>query len=403
MFNNKFTYILLLISLLANHCRNKNSKDSLAAIAGSTNAGNQEYILLSHEFEKENYPRIIEFVDNYFDKNKLNKNNLKVLLLSVQAREKLVKKINTSIISSRKDLAKKYGFQYKNNKALYNYKELKTIWQKFPNTTYGKEAFIRYIENLNDQKEKVNSYEQFVDNIKDKKFRNRIRFELSNLYLKDLIDLKGKKAKKLSDLFDKLLKTEYYDKVIANAFILKYNISGNFNYYSREIEKLLNKNNINGMIANYLNGDLLFAEDDLKKAKNYYKTAKKKTKYIKGKNEIPFIFLKLGHISDATSRGIKSAIDKKIMVIDKLEKYRKIFQNKKIAVIAGERVRLRKDPSLSSKNIITTLNYGTKVSILSQGDCMENIESENNYWYRVQLADNTIGWVFGKYLSFFIF
>ena len=30
------------------------------------------------------------------------------------------------------------------------------------------------------------------------------------------------------------------------------------------------------------------------------------------------------------------------------------------------------------------------------------IDDEKNHWYKIQLADNTSGWVFGKYLSFFI-
>lgn len=388
------------------NCKNSNSNNSLSEMsgyAGHTNNGGQEYILISYEFEKKNYAKVIDFINEFFDKNTLNENNLKILLLKIEAKEQLLQEINKKNRKTRKNTAKKYHFKMKNNKIFYNYEELRAIWEKFPGTSYGKDAFHKYIENIDDYKEKVNSYEEFVDNIKDKKLKNKLRFELSDLYLQNSIDLKGKKAEKLSNLYEKLLKTKYKNDILINSLILKYKITGNKTYYKREITTLLSEKNSNGMIANYLLADIAFINNNLDESKKYFKTAKKKFKYFKEDDNIPLLFAQLERIYDPTVNNLKSAVDKKIYLIEKLLKYKKSFKNKNIAYISGERVRIRKKPIISKQNIINTLNYGEKVMIIKRNDKKEKIDGEENYWYHIQLVDNTIGWVFGKYLSFYIY
>ncbi len=408
LMKNLFKIILIIafISLLISNCKNNDSNNSLSKMsgyAGYTNNGGQEYILLSHEFEKKNYAKVIDFINDFFDNNPLNENNLKILLLKIEAKEQLLQEINKKDRKTRRNTAKKFNFIIKNSKILYNYEELRTIWEKFPKTSYGKEAFQKYVKNIADYKEKVNSYEEFVDNINDKKLKNKLRFELSDLYLQNLIDLKGKKAKKLSDLYEKLLKTEYKNDILINSLILKYKITGNKTIYKREITTLLSKKNSNGMIANYLLADIEFIDNKLDESKKYFKNAKKKLKYFKEDDNIPLLFTQLERIYDPTVKNLKSAVDKKIYLIEKLLKYKKSFKDKNIAYIAGERVRIRKNPIISKRNVINTLNYGEKVMIIKRSDKKEKIEDEENYWYHIQLIDNTTGWVFGKYLSFYIY
>jgi len=68
------------------------------------------------------------------------------------------------------------------------------------------------------------------------------------------------------------------------------------------------------------------------------------------------------------------------------------------ATVTDDGLRVRSVPNLEGK-IITHLNKGTKVKILDR--TVEKVEVQDmlNYWYKVELPDGKVGWVFGEFLS----
>ena len=402
---NKLIYIIyffIAILFFFSNCKD-GSEDSSPVTSGFTNAADQEYMLLSNEFDKRNYIRVIEFADNFFNKNSLDKDNVKILLLEVEAKEKFLRELNRKSRKSRWETAKKCGFKIIKDKIFYDYKELKKIGEELSDTEYCMDAFYKYIEKITDRKEKINSYTEFTDNIKDKKIKNRLRFELSDIYSQNLNDLKRKEAKELNKLYIKLLTTEYKDKVIINSVILEYKITGKRDYYKKEITALLNEKNSNGMLANYLMGELEFINTDYDTSENYFNKAKKMFKHVGKEDKIPLLLSTLEYFPGSSLENLKNIINRKIKLIERLIKYQNILKEKKIALITGERVRVRTGPVILKRNIISTLNYGDKVIIVKRSDKKEKLENEENYWYKIELIDNTTGWVFGKYLLFFIY
>ena len=391
-------FILAVFGILSVNC---NNGDTSSETSSFTNSMDQEYIHISSELDRGNYTRVIDFIDDFFNKNSLDEDNFKILLMKVDAKEKLLKELNKRGGKEKDSKAKKYGFTKRKNRIYYDYKELKMIWKEFPNKACGMDAFNKYINN-SDAKEKMNSYEKFPDNIKDKKVKNRLRLELSDIYLPGLVDFKGKKAKKLLKLYNKLLNTEYRNSIIVNSIILEYKITKNRDNYKKEVAALLNERNAVGMTANYLMGELEFIEADYKEAEDCFKRAKSMLKYVQ-KEDAPLLLRELEYFQGESAEYLKISISKKIRLIEKLLKYDETLKGKKIAFITGERVRIRKDPVIVKQNVISTLNYGDKVTIVKRSEKMEKLENENNYWYKIQLIDNTTGWVFGKYLLFFLY
>jgi uncharacterized protein YgiM (DUF1202 family) len=68
------------------------------------------------------------------------------------------------------------------------------------------------------------------------------------------------------------------------------------------------------------------------------------------------------------------------------------------AEVTGDYVRIRSGPTLEHR-ILTKVNRGTMVSIISRGDSLVDVNGQKNYWYRVKLQEGEIeGWIFGLYL-----
>ncbi len=398
----KIIILFLGILIFSTNCKN-DSSTSQGKTTGFTNATDQEYILLSQEFDQNNFKKVIEFINSYFKKNKLKNDNLKLLLLKSQAKEKLVKKFNKKLNKNIINEAKKYNFKIIKNKVTYQYEELKTIWEKFPKTTYGKDAFYQYIDKLTNPFKKIASYENFINKIKKDSLKNKLRYKLSELYLQNLINLQSKTSEKLSKLYKQLIKTQYKDKILFDAIILKYKLTGNRTEYKNKLKNYLKEKNSNAIIANYLLGEIEFIENHLKKAKDYFEQTQKMFKYIKNKEDMPLLIANLEQYPDLSITRLKISVRKKIKLIERLIKYTKSLINKKIGFIIGERVRVREKPVIYKKNIMTTLNYGDKVTIIKRSDKKIKIENDENYWYHIQLMDNTSGWIYGKYLLFFIY
>ncbi|MBU1077560.1 MAG: hypothetical protein KKH98_09725, partial [Spirochaetes bacterium] len=335
---------------------------------GFTNEADQEYMLLSQEFDKNNFEKIIGFIDSYFKKNRLEEENLKLLLLKTKAKEKLLKKLNNHPNKKTFQQAKKYNFKVKDDRIIYLYDELSSIWKEFPTTTYGKDAFFKHMESTTDLNRKSASYETFIEQVKDPELKNRLQYELSEVYLNNLISFKSKDAEKLNELYIRLKNSEYSDKIIFNALILQYKVTGNRESYKEQLKTFQKIKTFKGVLANYLLGESEFIDNNLSEAKESLLQAKKMFKHVKGSESIPLLIAQLEHHTDNSLNNLKSSIKDKIDLIEKIKRYQDSLTDKKMAFITGERVRVRKDPSISKKNIMTTLNYGDKVTIIRKSD-----------------------------------
>lgn len=392
----------LLSSLLLSNC-GKDTTSSMERTTGFTNAADQEYILLSQEMDKHNYEKVIQFIESYFHKNDLEEDNIKLLILKTKAKEKVLKKLKKSMSKSSIKTAKEYDFKIIKNKITYQYEELKEIWQEFPNSSYGKESFNKYINNVVNPDKIISAYKTFTEKLKDETLKNQLKHELSEILLKNCTDFKGKTAGYLNTLYNDLQQTEFYKNVLFDAIILKYKFSDDREAYKKELKTYIKTKSSKGFIANYLIAEAEFIDTHLEKAKEYFEQASKLYKYTKSKEKMPLLLFKMEEHPSRSIKHMKASIKTKIRLVNELIKYNKSLNNKKIAFITGERVRVRKNPIISKKNVMTTLNYGDKVTIIKKNDKKTKIEGQDNYWFFVQLMDNTTGWIFGKYLLFFIY
>ncbi|OHD11127.1 MAG: hypothetical protein A2Y41_01665 [Spirochaetes bacterium GWB1_36_13] len=74
--------------------------------------------------------------------------------------------------------------------------------------------------------------------------------------------------------------------------------------------------------------------------------------------------------------------------------------DKDTGVIAGNKVRMRSEPSLSGK-ILKELFIGEVVFILNQSEKTERIDKNRQfsyYWYEVKTAEGKRGWIFGQFV-----
>ncbi len=75
-----------------------------------------------------------------------------------------------------------------------------------------------------------------------------------------------------------------------------------------------------------------------------------------------------------------------------------IFEVLYDAVCNDDRVRVRTEPNLDCETK-TFINKNDAVKITDQSDKKFEIDGKKYYWYEVELADGTTGWVYGKYLD----
>lgn len=394
----RICFCLMLLPFLAG-CGNRKMKPSGAKLTGYTNFVDQEYLMISQEFDAKNYAKAIDFVDRFFKENSLKEDTIKLLLLKARAREKLRETLTDS--RRHRDLVKKYAYQVSGGRVRYLFEEYRKIWQEFPDTEYGKAAFRHTVEAVTNLKERIADYEKYIRLVKDSRHARELKYELSRLYLKGAGE--SRYASGLLKIYKGLLKTSYHDDVLLNYHLLKYRMDRNLKAYRSGLEVLVKEKRKNFPLALYLLGDLAFIENHLDRALEYYRRAGEGFKDLDEKN------LTEGLIAGADGRGRSflsragGRLDRKIKLIDRIQAMRKNLVNRNFAVINGERVRVRKTPALARNNVITSLNYGDRVILLSQSEKKEKAEGDEDYWYSIQLTDNTTGWVFGKYLIFFTY
>ncbi len=76
-----------------------------------------------------------------------------------------------------------------------------------------------------------------------------------------------------------------------------------------------------------------------------------------------------------------------------------ITKKSNYALITSSHLRLRTDPTISSK-AITILWKGYIMEILRKSDSRDFVEGKENYWYLISY-DGLKGWVFGSYIDVF--
>lgn len=390
--------VLLSLTLtLFFQCKPKGNQNNQSHQTGFTNIADQEYIMISQEFDTKNYDKVIDYVDKFFKENSLKEENVKLLNLKAEAKARLANQLKDS--KKYKDRIEKYGFKIIKNRVVYGYEEYITLWEEFPETEYGKAAFLKMISISSNVKDRIDYYKKYMDLIKDKIHLDSLKYELSKIYLTDY----KKYITELIKLYNDLMPGEYKEDVILNYYIIKFKLDKDFESYRNNLKSLILEKNSNAVLANYLLGDLTFIENNLDEAKKYYGDAKNQIKNVKEKQMGKGMVISFGIISDVLMEKIKMNIVHKLVLIDKVLSYRKNLIDKNFAIVNGERVRVRKDPVVVRNNVVTTLNYGDRVILIKKKEKADKIDGEESYWYFVQLMDNTSGWIFGKYLMFFTY
>jgi hypothetical protein len=76
-----------------------------------------------------------------------------------------------------------------------------------------------------------------------------------------------------------------------------------------------------------------------------------------------------------------------------------VLQQDDKAEVTGDYVRIRTGPSLEYR-ILTKVNQGTPVTVVTRDENLVTIQGIQNYWYRIRLDKSGIeGWMFGHYLE----
>lgn len=77
--------------------------------------------------------------------------------------------------------------------------------------------------------------------------------------------------------------------------------------------------------------------------------------------------------------------------------YKNFISVQNLGRVAVDSLNVRKDPTISADNIITTLNLNDYVPLALNPDGTV-IKDDSKSWYQIQLTDGTIGWVSTKYI-----
>ncbi len=83
----------------------------------------------------------------------------------------------------------------------------------------------------------------------------------------------------------------------------------------------------------------------------------------------------------------------------KLPVTRAITKKTNFAVITSSHLRLRTEPTISSR-AVTILWKGYIMEILRKSDSRDFVEGKEDYWYLINY-DGLKGWVFGSYIDIF--
>ena len=85
-----------------------------------------------------------------------------------------------------------------------------------------------------------------------------------------------------------------------------------------------------------------------------------------------------------------------VIVID-LPPVEVLEQRTNYAVITSSHLRLRTEPSVNSRAIIT-LWKGYILEVISRSSTMHSVEGSDDYWYQISYG-GLKGWVFGSYIK----
>ncbi len=392
--------LVILFLIISNSCskKKKSSKEIDPRIG-------QELLFITQEFESKNYENVIKFVEDFFEKNEINQESVQILFKKGEALQKLAQKLNKKYSKENIKIAKKYGLKIKNKKIYYDYKDFKIISEKFPDIQIGKKSFKIWYASLTNINDKISALEDYIKRVKNK---SNLQLELSDLYIEKLFAHNNEKiSDKLIKLYKEIINSASNPKEKSIAFINK-NIlllskQKDLSKIEEEILTFKCKLPLYNSIKYYMLGEIAFLDERLEKANKFFKKSLKFIKKVENNSkEIPSLLVKFESLPDSTLKTFKQEIIKKIALIKSLISYRKNLVDKKIAFITGKRVRIRKTPYVGKKNIITSLNYGDKVIIIERSDKPYEVKGKRNYWYKVELKDGTIGWIFGQYLTSFL-
>jgi len=69
------------------------------------------------------------------------------------------------------------------------------------------------------------------------------------------------------------------------------------------------------------------------------------------------------------------------------------------AIVTGTTPTVRHIPSAGG-NVIATLKMGDVVNIIEKSKNISEVDGVKDYWYKVELSNNSAGWVYGQFISF---
>ncbi|MBN1899229.1 MAG: SH3 domain-containing protein [Spirochaetes bacterium] len=365
----------------------------------------QEIILINQEFESGNYEKVINFINEFFEKYELNDSNAKLLVKKAQTYEAIVEQANKiRSKDEKKKIAKRYHLDLVQGDLDYDGEDLVPVWKKFPNSEIGKISFDQWFETRTNISERISSLEKYIKGLNDKA---KWQLALSELYIQKFISNSKKYSLKLLELSDQIMRSKANSTEKAEAFINKNIIllkqQEDLDRIYKNLEGFESRSKFYLALKYYILAQIALSRDRLDKAKEYFEKAVDfLRKAEKKKADLPALLVNYEDLPDSTKATLQKEIAKKIQLVKYLLRYNKKLKDKKMAYVLGKRVRVRKDPSVRKKNVITSLNYGDKVIVVERSDTIEEINGEKNYWYKVELKDGITGWIFGKYLTLFL-
>ncbi len=93
------------------------------------------------------------------------------------------------------------------------------------------------------------------------------------------------------------------------------------------------------------------------------------------------------------SENYQNDLTEFLEIVDSIE-----FPVEHKGIMNDSQVRIRSKAGLKSE-ILGVLNKGDKVTVIGRSEKKEVIDGKEAYWYKIKLADNTFGWIFGAYVD----
>ncbi len=364
-----------------------------------------EVMLVSGELKSKNYKKVIEFVNDYFDEYEIDKSNVELIDYKLKAIKEYIKllqkKINKKNMKRLIKEAKSLGIKYRKGKFYYDYIDYYRIWQAFPSEKKYISLFWKYYKNIKSRKQKKNLLMEFIKKVNIEKEKEKAINKITEIYEDEYINNKIS-LEELLDFYSEI-KPFSTDKNRIQFIIEigKYILKNDINKLKNKLTENLEREDITGYISKFMYTEFLIKNQEFERAYKLLKELKRDLKGYNKKEEISPVICIAYMWKDNTIDTFKEEVKKRYEITRNIINFReKLIKNKK-GVITGKRIRIRKTPKVSKKNIITSLNYGDIVIIKGRSKEREKVNGETDYWYKVELKDGTVGWVFGKYISIF--